>query len=499
MPHLLGIDVGTGGTRAIVIDARGRVVGSATEEHVPFASPQTGWAEQDPRDWWRATCGAVRTALSAAGLTGGDVTSVGFSGQMHGSVLLDDRGEVIRPALIWCDQRTGDECREITETVGAQRLIQLTSNPALTGFTLPKLLWVRKHEPEAWVQLRWVLLPKDYVRYRLTSDRATDVADASGTLLFDVAGRQWSGEMLDAMGLDARILPRAYESPEVTGTISTEGADATGLRAGTPVVAGGGDQAAGAVGMGIVRAGAVSATIGTSGVVFAATDRPALDPGGRVHTFCHAVPGRWHIMGVTQGAGLSLRWFRDNFGAGREDGRDPYERMTEDAARAPVGADGVLWGPYLMGERTPHLDPYARAALIGLAASHTRAHVLRAVLEGVTFSLQDSFSIFAEMQVPVHGVRLGGGGARSTLWRQIQADVYGYPVEIVEAEEGAAYGAALLAGVGGAVWRTVEDACDAVVRVAARVTPNPANQQVMARQYAEFRRIYPALKGIGRG
>jgi xylulokinase len=499
MPHLLGIDVGTGGTRAIVVDGRGRVVGSATEEHVPFASPQTGWAEQDPRDWWRATCGAVRTALSAAGLNGGDVTAVGFSGQMHGSVLLDDRGEVIRPALIWCDQRTGDECREITETVGAQRLIQLTSNPALTGFTLPKLLWVRRHEPEAWVQLRWVLLPKDYVRYRLTGDRATDVADASGTLLFDVAGRQWSGEMLDAMGLDARILPRAYESPEVTGTISTEGADATGLRAGTPVVAGGGDQAAGAVGMGIVRAGAVSATIGTSGVVFAATDRPALDPGGRVHTFCHAVPGRWHIMGVTQGAGLSLRWFRDNFGAGREDGRDPYERMTEDAARAPVGADGVLWAPYLMGERTPHLDPYARAALIGLAASHTRAHVLRAVLEGVTFSLQDSFSIFAEMQVPVHGVRLGGGGARSTLWRQIQADVYGYPVEIVEAEEGAAYGAALLAGVGGAVWRTVEDACDAVVRVAARVTPSPANQQVMARQYAEFRRIYPALKGIGRG
>jgi xylulokinase len=499
MPHLLGIDVGTGGTRAIVVDAAGRIIGSATDEHVPFASPQIGWAEQDPRDWWRATCGAVRAALSAAALTGGDITAVGFSGQMHGSVLLDDAGEVIRPALIWCDQRTDAECRAITEQIGAARLIELTSNPALTGFTLPKLLWVRTHEPPAWARVAAVLLPKDYVRYRLTGDRATDVADASGTLLFDVAGRQWSGDMLDAMEIDAAVLPRAYESPEVTGTVSAEGANATGLCQGTPVVAGGGDQAAGAVGMGIVRPGAVSATIGTSGVVFAATDRPALDPAGRVHTFCHAVPGRWHIMGVTQGAGLSLRWFRDQFGAGAGNGRDPYDRMTEEAARVSAGADGVLWAPYLMGERTPHLDPHARAALVGLAASHTRAHVLRAVLEGVTFSLKDSFSIFEEMQVPVSGVRLGGGGARSALWRQIQADVYGYPVEIVEAEEGAAYGAALLAGVGGGVWRTVEDACDAVVRVAARVMPDPAAVAVMMRQYQEYRKVYPALRAIGRG
>jgi xylulokinase len=499
MPHLLGIDVGTGGTRAIVVDAAGRIIGSATDEHVPFASPQIGWAEQDPRDWWRAACGAVRAALAAGTLTGGDITAVGVSGQMHGSVLLDDAGEVIRPALIWCDQRTDAECRAITEKVGAARLIELTSNPALTGFTLPKLLWVRTHEPQAWARVAAVLLPKDYVRGRLTGDRATDVADASGTLLFDVAGRQWSGDMLDAMDIDAAVLPRAYESPEVTGTVSPDGAAATGLRQGTPVVAGGGDQAAGAVGMGIVRAGAVSATIGTSGVVFAATDRPALDPAGRVHTFCHAVPGRWHIMGVTQGAGLSLRWFRDQFGAGPGNGRDPYERMTEEAARVSAGADGVLWAPYLMGERTPHLDPHARAALVGLAASHTRAHVLRAVLEGVTFSLKDSFSIFEEMQVPVSGVRLGGGGARSALWRQIQADVYGYPVEIVEAEEGAAYGAALLAGVGGGVWRTVEDACDAVVRVAARVMPDPASRAVMTRHYQEYRKVYPALREIGRG
>jgi xylulokinase len=322
------------------------------------------------------------------------------------------------------------------------------------------------------------------------------VADASGTLLFDVARRKWSADMLAASDISASLLPRAYESPEVTGRVSAEGADATGLRAGTPVVAGGGDQAAGAVGMGIVRAGAVSATIGTSGVVFAATDRPALDPGGRVHTFCHAVPGRWHIMGVTQGAGLSLRWFRDQFGAGQADEREPYERLSEEAATVPAGADGVLWAPYLMGERTPHLDPYARAALIGLAASHTRSHVVRAILEGVAFSLKDSFSIFSEMKVPVESVRLGGGGARSSLWRQIQADVYGYPVEIVEAEEGAAYGAALLAGVGGGVWHTVEEACDAVVRVASRVAPNAADQRTLARQYQAFRAIYPAMKTI---
>jgi xylulokinase len=502
----MGIDVGTGGTRAIVIDDTGRSVGSATVEHVPFASPRTGWAEQDPRDWWRATSGAVRSALQNAAVTGGDITAVGFSGQMHGSVLLDDRGEVIRPALIWCDQRTDAQCREITKTVGAERLIQLTSNPALTGFTLPKLLWVREHERAAWERVKAVLLPKDFARFQLTGDRATDVADASGTLLFDVAGRRWSSEMLESFELSAAILPRAYESPEVTGSVSRSGAEATGLREGTPVVAGGGDQAAGAVGMGIVRAGAVSATIGTSGVVFAATDRPALDPKGRVHTFCHAVPGRWHIMGVTQGAGLSLRWFRDQFGARPKDGRlppeasaegvDPYDWLTDEAAAVPAGSDGVLWAPYLMGERTPHLDPHARAALVGLAASHTRGHVIRAILEGVAFSLKDSFSIFQEMQVPVGNVRLGGGGARSTLWRQIQADVYGYPVEIVEAEEGAAYGAALLAGVGGGVWRTVEDACDAVVRVATRVKPHEADAAVLARRYDAFRAIYPAMREI---
>jgi xylulokinase len=495
MRHLLGIDVGTGGTRALVIDEQGHIVASATSEHVPFASPQTGWAEQDPRDWWRATGEAVRAAIAKAG--GADrIAAVGFSGQMHGSSMLDASGEVVRPALLWCDQRTDAECRDITERIGAARLIELTLNPALTGFTLPKLLWVRKHEPGKWKTVRSVLLPKDYVRFRLTGDKATDVADASGTLMFDVANRVWSGTVLDEMEIDASLMPRSYESPEVTGAVSREGAEATGLKAGTPVVAGGGDQAAGAVGMGIIRPGGVSATIGTSGVVFAATDRPALDPGGRVHTFCHAVPGRWHVMGVTQGAGLSLRWLRDRFGAGTDDGRDAYERMTEEAAAAPAGSDGVLWAPYLMGERTPHLDPHARAALVGLAASHTRGHVVRAVLEGVAFSLKDSFTIFGEMKVPLSSVRLGGGGARSPLWRQIQTDVYGYPAEIVEAEEGAAYGAALLAGVGGDVWKTVDDACDAVVRVKSRFSPDPAAATALAAAYQKFRALYPALKAV---
>jgi xylulokinase len=498
--NFLGIDVGTGGSRAVLVDESGRLVASATVEHEPFASPRTGWAEQDPRDWWRASAEAVRALLAQSKVGADEVACVGFSGQMHGSVLLDERGRVLRPALIWCDQRTDAQCRSLTERVGAARLIELTLNPALTGFTLPKLLWVREQEPELWAKVRTVLLPKDYVRFRLTGERATDVADASGTLLFDVARRAWSRGMLEAAEIDEALLPRAFESPEVTGRVTAEGAAATGLHEGTPVVAGAGDQAAGAVGMGIVRPGAVSATIGTSGVVFAATSRPALDPRGRVHTFCHAVPGRWHVMGVTQGAGLSLRWFRDRFGVrdGEEKtgARDPYELLCEEASVAPAGSDGVLWAPYLMGERTPHLDPHARAALVGLAASHTRSHVVRAILEGVAFSLRDTFEIFAEMNVPVERVRLGGGGARSRLWRQIQADAYGREVETVEAEEGAAYGAALLAGVGAGAWADVDAASDAVVRVASTTGPDAEASRVLARQYQRFRALYPALRSI---
>jgi xylulokinase len=492
--NFLGLDVGTSGSRAVVIDVTGSIVAAATVEHQPFTSPHPGWAEQDPRDWWRASEAAIRAVLNEVEPL--SIKAIGLSGQMHGSVLLDARDESLRPALIWCDQRTADQCRAITEKVGAQSLIELTCNPALTGFTLPKMLWVREHEPEVWEQTRSVLLPKDYVRLRLSGDKATDVADASGTLLLDVSARKWSKEMLSATEIDEKLLPAVYESPEITGTVSAAGNQATGLPKGTPIVAGGGDQAAGAVGMGIVRAGTVSATIGTSGVVFAASDKPSLDPKGRVHTFCHALPDRWHVMGVTQGAGLSLRWFRDQFGAGDDDGRHPYERLTEEAAQVPSGADGLLWTPYLMGERTPHLDPNARAALVGLTASHTRAHVVRALLEGVAFSLRDTLEIFREMKVPVNEIRLGGGGARSKLWRQIQADVYGRDVATVRAEEGAAYGAAILAGVGAGAWPSVDAACEAVVSVADRVPHDADSARLLEQQYARFRMIYPALRAV---
>lgn len=493
---LLGIDVGTGGTRAVLVDRQGHVIESCTSEHIPFASPQTGWAEQDPHDWWRATKEAVRQVLAKAKTDAGQIAAVGFSGQMHGAVLLDGAGEVLRPSLIWCDQRTAEEARELTESIGQKNLISWTCNPALTNFTLTKLLWVRKHEPKLFEKFRMLQLPKDYVRYRLTGSFGMDMADASGTLLLDVAHRRWSSEMAQATGIESASLPSLFESCEVCGKVSAEGAAATGLREGTPVVAGAGDQAAGAVGLGVVSPGAVHATIGTSGVVFGSTDKPAMDPQGRLHTFCHAVPGRWHVMGVTQAAGLSLRWFRDHFGAKTTDGRDPYEILCEEAAAVPAGCDGVLWAPYLMGERTPHLDPDARGALVGLAASHGRGHVIRAILEGVAFSLRDSFSIFAEMGVPVTNIRLGGGGARSPLWRQIQADVYGKAVEVLEAEEGAAYGAALLAGVGAGVWSSVDEACKQSVRVKQQVAPNPANTEVMNRQYGVFRRLYPALRAV---
>ncbi|HKU25904.1 MAG TPA: xylulokinase, partial [Candidatus Sulfotelmatobacter sp.] len=438
----LGIDVGTGGTRALIMDASGNVIASASSEHQPFASPKPGWAEQDPRDWWRAASEAVRKALQSANIDPKEIGCVGFSGQMHGAVLLDSRDEIVRPALIWCDQRSDPQSRELEQLFGRDTLIHLTCNPPLTNFTLTKFLWVRDNEPQNWTRVAHVMLPKDYVRYRLTGERAIDMADASGTLLLDVANRRWSTEVLAKTGIVQDLLPALYESPQVCGRISASGAEATGLRAGTPVVAGAGDQAAGAVGMGIARAGAVSATIGTSGVVFASTDRPAMDSKGRLHTFCHAIPGRWHVMGVTQAAGLSLRWYRDHFGAAspgmlKKDGRDPYDIFADEASSIPAASEGAFWVPYLMGERTPHLDPKARAALIGLTASHTRAHVIRAIMEGVAFSLKDTFSIFDEMKIPVTSIRLGGGGARSPLWRQIQADVYGREVEIVAAEEGA--------------------------------------------------------------
>jgi xylulokinase len=494
MDYVLGIDVGTGGTRAVLVDRAGQIVSSATCEHLPFASPNIGWAEQDPHDWHKATGSAIRQAVEAAGIPSSEILALGLAGQMHGAVLLDGNDQVLRPSLIWCDQRTQAQCDWLNSKLGEPKIIQLTCNPALTNFTLTKLLWVRDNEPGIWKRFQRILLPKDYVRLRLTGEHAMDVAEASGTLMLDVARRRWSEEMMAAAGLPMNCVPKLCESPEVCARISEAGAAHTGLKAGTPVVGGAGDQAGGAVGMGIVRAGAVSATIGTSGVVFAATDTPAMDVKGRVHTFCHAVPGRWHVMGVTQAAGLSFQWLRNLLQS--SSGSLSYDVLTREAESIPPGSDGVLWAPYLMGERTPHLDPNARGTLTGLAASHTRAHVTRAVLEGVAFSLKDTFSLFEEMKVPVGNIRLGGGGARSPLWRQIQADVFGHEVEILAAEEGAAYGAALLAGVGARFWNSVEEACDAVVKVEQRVTPKQQAMAALQKQYANYLTLYPALKPL---
>ena len=494
--YVIGIDVGTGGTRAVLVDEKGAVLASATHEHLPFASPQNGWAEQDPHDWWNACKQALGKLLEESAVQKTEIAAIGLTGQMHGAVLLDENDEVLRHALIWCDQRTQEECDELDKTVGTKRLVELTSNPALTNFTLTKLMWVRTHEPEIWKRFRSFLLPKDYIRLQLTGVRATDVSDASGTLLLDVANRRWSQEMLKATRLDARCLPQLFESQQVVGTITAHAALETGLAEGTPVVAGAGDQAAGAIGMGIVKAGDVSATIGTSGVVFAATDQPFLDPQGRLHTFCHAIPNRWHVMGVTQAAGLSLRWFRDTFGIVNGVTESPYESLSREASAIPAGADGVLWAPYLMGERTPHLDSEVRGALIGLAASHGRGHIIRAILEGVAFSLKDTLTIFAEIGVPVNDIRLGGGGALSPLWRQIQADVYAKPVSQLKAEQGAAHGAAVLAGVGAGLWTSVDDACSRFVRIASIVEPMKQSSEKLQSQYRLYRAIYPALKQI---
>src|SRR5262252_6203559 len=505
MAYLVGIDIGTSGTKAIVVDpAGGRVIAEASAEY-PLATPRPLWAEQDARDWWRGATEATRAALAKARAALGrdpEIAGVGLSGQMHGVVLIDDAGEPVTPAVIWCDGRSHEECREITARVGARRLIELTSNPALVGFSAPKLLWIRKHLPEAFARARRFLLPKDYVRFKLTGEAATEVSDASGTLLFDVTHRRWSKPMLDTLGLDASLLPSVHESPEVSGRVSAAGAAALGVPAGTPVVGGGGDQAAGAVGTGIVRPGVVSSTIGTSGVVFAYSAAPVRDPKGRVHTFCHAVPGAWHVMGVTQGAGLSLRWFRDEVAgpseraAAEAAGRDIYDVLVEQAATAPAGCEGLLFLPYLMGERTPHLDPQARGVWCGITGAHRRAHLVRSILEGVTYSLRDCLEIVRALELPVGEVRASGGGGKSPLWRQMQADVFGREVVTVNASEGPAFGAALLAGVSTGLWSSVPEACDATIAVTSRTAPDGGRQAVYERQYPLFRDVYARLSSL---
>ncbi len=485
---LLGMDVGTGGTRVVLVDQNGKIVSSASEEHRPFRAPCPGWAEQDPEDWWQASVKAIKAALELAPQPAEPIASIGLTGQMHGAVMLDKEGSVLRPAMIWCDQRTQPQCDWLHAEIGYQRLIELTCNPALPNFTLTKLLWVKEHQPEIFARIAHILCPKDYVRFRLTGAYAIDVHEASGTLLLDVTNRRWSTEVAQAAGIPLDWLPEVFESPDVCGAVSAASAAVTGLGAGTPVVAGAGDQGAGAVGMGILTPGAVSATIGTSGVVFAATAAPVKDPKGRLHTFCHAVPGRWHVMGVTQSAGLSLRWLRETFFSDSD-----YDQLSELARQINPGSDGLEWAPYLLGERTPHLDPGIRAAFTGISAAHGAKHFVRAVLEGVAYSLRDTFQLFEELEIPVHGVRLGGGGARGSLWRQIQAAVYGHPVEILEAEEGGAFGAALLAGVGVGAWPDLESAAAEAIKVAQTVTPDPGWQRTYQAGYQRWRQLYPAL------
>ncbi len=487
----LGMDVGTGGTRAVVVDATGKVISSASSEHAPFRTPHPGWAEQDPEDWWRAAQEAIRLALAAAPEPRQPITAIGLTGQMHGAVLLDESGTVLRPSLIWCDTRTQPECDWLHEKIGYDRLIELTCNPALPNFTLTKLLWVKTHEPEIFAKTRHILCPKDYVRYRLTGEFAIDVQEASGTLLLDVTHRRWSREVAEAAGIPESWLPRVYESPEVCARITKSAAAHTGLAAGTPVVAGAGDQGAGAVGMGILQPGSVSATIGTSGVVFAATANPTRDPKGRLHTFCHAVPGVWHVMGVTQSAGLSFRWLKETFFATQD-----YDSLTVSAEKIPAGSQGLIWAPYLLGERTPHLDPEVRAAFAGISSVHAAAHFVRAVLEGVAYSLQDTFTLFAELGIPVSAVRLGGGGARGPLWRRIQAGIYNQTVEVLTAEEGGAFGSALLAGVGAGHWSNLDAACGQAIEVAQRIAPDPADVAAYRTGYAHWRKLYPALRSL---
>ncbi len=503
MELLLGVDIGTTGAKALLIDARDAVLAAATEAY-PFDTPRPLWAEQNPAVWWRAAARATRRVLD--GRDARDVAAVGLTGQMHGLVLLDARGQVLRPCIMWNDQRSGPQCEAITRRIGLPRLLELTANPVLPGFTAPKIVWVREHEPDVYARIAHVLLPKDYVRYRLTGALATDVADASGTALFDVQRRRWSSEMLAALDIPPGWMPDCVESPAVCARISADAASETGLAAGTLVIGGAGDQAAQAVGSGVLHAGVVSVTLGTSGVVFAAAERFTPEPDGRLHAFCHAVPDRWHLMGVMLSAAGSFRWFRDALGEAErrqaaDTGADVYDLLTAQAAEAPPGSEGLFFLPYLSGERTPHADPDARGAYIGLTLRHGKPHVIRALLEGVTFGLRDALELLRATGLPVREVRASGGGARSAFWRQMLADVFDAPIVTVNTTEGAAYGAALLAGAGAGLFAGVDEACAATVRALATVEPGPATR-IYADAYPVYRSLYPALaapfKAIGR-
>lgn len=498
MRYLLGIDIGTSATKTVLFDETCRVVASASQEY-PLYQPQNGWAEQDPEDWKQAVLATIRQVLAQSGIPGEQVAGVGLSGQMHGLVMLDEENRVIRPAILWCDQRTGAECAELTERIGAKRLIEITANPAATGFTASKILWVQKHEPENFARCRHILLPKDYIRFVLTGEYATEVSDASGMQLLDVPNRSWSQEILDQLHIPLSYLAKMYESPEITGYIRPDIARQTGLSCKTAVVGGAGDNAAAAVGTGIVREGTAFTTIGTSGVVYAHTNRPAIDPKGRVHTFCCAVPGCWHVMGVTQGAGLSLKWFRDQFCGdymerAKEQGVDPYYLMDQDAAAVPAGSRRLLYLPYLMGERSPHLDPDCRGVFFGLSAIHTKADCIRAVMEGVAFSLADCNDILTGMGVHPERMMACGGGGTSSLWRQMLADAYHCPVSTITSKEGPALGVAILAGVGTGVFASVESACEQWIQTDQTCRPIEENAAVYREYHALYQKLYQDMK-----
>ena len=488
MPYLMGLDISTTGAKALIIDESGAVIAVANTPQ-PISQPKPLWSEQNPADWWAGISASIRSALAQSGLTGDDIAAIGLTGQMHGLVLLDDQGEVLRPSILWNDQRTQAQCDTMTERIGAERLIELTGNPAVTGFTAPKILWVRDNEPDVYARAKQVLLPKDYIRYKLTGTYATDLAGASGTSLLNVAERAWSAEVLDALEIPAEWMPPVHEGTEVTSSISATGAAATGLKVGTAVVGGGGDQAAGAIGMGCVTPETIGVTVGTSGVVFAPLGSYAYEPQGRLHAFCHAVPGAWHFMGVMLSAAGSLQWYKDALAPDLG-----FDALLAEAADVPAGSDGLFFLPYLTGERTPHPDPLARGAFIGLTSRHKRGHMTRAVLEGVAFGLKDSFTLIDQAGLPEQfEVRISGGGAKSPIWQQIIADVLNARLVNINTTEGGAFGAAILASVAAGVFDDVASACEAMIQTGAQVAVG-SDVDIYAERYAIYQSLYPTLK-----
>ena len=488
MPYLMGLDISTTGAKALIIDESGAVIAVANTPQ-PISQPQPLWSEQNPADWWEGISASIRRALDDSGLSGEDIDGIGLTGQMHGLVLLDAHGEVLRPAILWNDQRTQAQCDFMTERIGGDRLLELTGNPALTGFTAPKLLWARDNEPEIYAKINHVLLPKDYIRYRLSAEYATDLAGASGTSLLNVAERAWSDDVLGALEVPAEWLPPVHEGTEFTATVSGEDSDETGLDNGTPIFGGGGDQAAGAIGMGCVAPNVIGVTVGTSGVVFAPRDSYAYEPEGRLHAFCHAVPDTWHFMGVMLSAAGSLQWYKDAFAPQLD-----YDSLLAEAATAPAGSDGLFFLPYLTGERTPHPDPLARGAFIGMTSRHDRGHLTRAVLEGVAYGLKDSFTLIAQAGLPdKFETRISGGGAKSAIWQQIIADVLGAPLVNINTTEGGAFGAAILAAVGAGVYQDASSACKAMIQTGEQVQVGE-DSEIYAERYAIYQSLYPTLK-----